>query len=186
MVLNKEYFHNDNKTRDEILENLEYGFLKESDINQVLTSVSHILDVPVFALLEQMEVTKVDINNCIKVYDKITNKIYGILIFSDFHIFKGSPILNFTEKCTQFQNTKGVNGFLFCIDKRLRGTNVHKEMLHKSIPYLSNYDYVWAGVAKNLKTHLYWKRLGFEEVFSIPEATFYKMDSCDIIKKYST
>lgn len=32
---------------------------------------------------------------------------------------------------------------------------------------------VWIGVEKDLKTHNYWKRLGFEEILSIDEANFY-------------
>ena len=40
---------------------------------------------------------------------------------------------------------------------------------------LENYDFIWCGVEESLKTKNYWERLGFIEVFDIPEATFYMM-----------
>jgi hypothetical protein len=47
-------------------------------------------------------------------------------------------------------------------------------MLWHNIKFLSeNYDLIWIGVERDLKTHEYWKRLGFVKVFEIPEAIFY-------------
>jgi hypothetical protein len=69
-----------------------------------------------------------------------------------------------------------VNGHSFIIDERLRGTGLDRKMLFYNIKFLmKNYDFIWAGVEIDLKSHRYWERLGFIEVFRIPEAVFYMM-----------
>jgi hypothetical protein len=40
---------------------------------------------------------------------------------------------------------------------------------------VKNYDLIWIAVETSLRTHAYWQRLGFIEVFKIPEAVFYIM-----------
>ena len=87
----------------------------------------------------------------------------------------GSPILFFESGLTQyFEDFKQVNGHSFIIDERLRGTNLDKKMLLFNLEFLAtNYDFIWCGVEIDLKSHNYWQRLGFVEVFTIPEATFY-------------
>lgn len=187
MVENKEgLFHSDDgKTRESLMPNIKIGNLSEKDVNQVLGSISNILDVPVECLIEQMEVTNVDVSNSIKIYDVRDNKTYGVLIFSNYHVFAGSPVLSLPDVAKQFLDKNGINGYLFCIDRRLRGTNLDKRMLQYSIGYLKQFDYVWAGVGRKLNTHSYWKRMGFNEFLAIPEAIFYKMSIEDIIKRYS-
>lgn len=187
MVENKEgFFHsNDGKTRESLIPNIKIGNLTNNDINQVLGSISNILKIPEECLMEQIAVTNVDVTNSIKIYDVRDNKIYGVLIFSKYHVFKGSPVLMFDDVARQFLNKEGINGYLFCIDKRLRGTHIDKKMLQYSVGYLKQFDYVWAGVGRQLKTHSYWKRMGFNEFLAIPEAIFYKMNVEDIIKRYS-
>jgi hypothetical protein len=39
--------------------------------------------------------------------------------------------------------------------------------------YLKQFDIIWCAVEKDLKSHSYWKHLGFEEILSIDEAKFY-------------
>ena len=88
---------------------------------------------------------------------------------------------------TQYLETfSQVNGHSFIIDERLRGTNFDKKMLYHNIKFLAdNYDLIWIGVERDLKTHHYWERLGFVEVFSIPQATFYAAPlSKKIISEY--
>jgi hypothetical protein len=49
-------------------------------------------------------------------------------------------------------------------------------MLFYNIENIANdYDLIWIAVETSLRTHAYWQRLGFTEVFSIPEAVFYMM-----------
>lgn len=46
-------------------------------------------------------------------------------------------------------------------------------MLLYNIDYINQFDLIWLGVEKSLKTDNYWKRLGFEEILDIEEAKFY-------------
>lgn len=46
-------------------------------------------------------------------------------------------------------------------------------MLFFAKNYIDTFDFVWCAVEKDLKSHDYWKKLGFKELFSIPEASFY-------------
>jgi hypothetical protein len=71
---------------------------------------------------------------------------------------------------------KQVNGHSFIIDERLRNSGIDKKMLHFNTEFLAeNYDLIWIGVEIDLRSHKYWERLGFTEVFRIPEAVFYLM-----------
>lgn len=66
-----------------------------------------------------------------------------------------------------------INGHSFVIDERLRGTKLDKKMLLYNFDYINQFDLIWLGVEKTLKTDNYWKRLGFEEILEIDEAKFY-------------
>ena len=47
-------------------------------------------------------------------------------------------------------------------------------MLYFNRDYIiNNYDLLWIGVERDLRSHAYWQRLGFVEVFRIEEAVFY-------------
>lgn len=70
--------------------------------------------------------------------------------------------------------------FLFVLDGRLRGTNVHRQMLNHAIPFVSKFEYIWCAVAEEFRTHNYWKRLGFKEVLVIPEAKFYILNTNEL------
>jgi hypothetical protein len=49
-------------------------------------------------------------------------------------------------------------------------------MLHFNADFLiENYDFIWIGIEESLRSKSYWKRLGFVEIFTIPEASFYIM-----------
>lgn len=179
------YFHIDGKTKETLLPNIAIGSLSNDDIDIVLESVSPIFNIPVEEFKTQLMVTNVDVNHSVILYDTRDQKIYGILIYCNFSVFNGSPVCLYPDIASQFDDLSGINGFLFCIDKRLRGTDYDRKMLRSSIPFLKSYDYVWAGVGKELNTHSYWIRLGFTKFLEIPEANFYRFDVKDIIKKYS-
>ncbi len=71
---------------------------------------------------------------------------------------------------------KQVNGHSFIIDERLRNCGLDKKMLYFNTDFLiKNYDFIWIGVEESLRSKSYWERLGFTEVFRIPEAVFYLM-----------
>ena len=118
--------------------------------------------------------TQAMFNDSVKVIDKRDGKIYGILIFSDFPLHKGSPIMLINQELGKaLMHLKQVNGFVFIIDEILRGTGVNKKMLGLQRDFIDQYDFIWAAVGSDLNTHKYWKRIGFKELFSIDEATFY-------------
>lgn len=118
--------------------------------------------------------SKADLDNSVKLIDKRDNKIYGLLIFSEYPINIGSPIEFINPILSSYlKNYKQLNGHSFIIDERLRGTTFDKRMLLFNMEFLEKYDLIWMGVEKSLKTHNYWKRLGFEEILDIDEAKFY-------------
>ena len=113
-------------------------------------------------------------DNSVKLIDKRDGKIYGLLIFSEYNISNGSPLREFNYDLWQyFYNVKQINGHSFVIDERLRGTKLDKKMLLYNMDYITQFDLIWIGVEKSLKTDNYWKRLGFEEILDIEEAKFY-------------
>lgn len=113
-------------------------------------------------------------DNSVKLIDKRDNKIYGLLILSEYNISNGSPLRVFNyDLCQYFYNIKQINGHSFVIDERLRGTKLDKKMLLYNIDYINQFDLIWLGVEKSLKTDNYWKHLGFEEILDIEEAKFY-------------
>lgn len=123
----------------------------------------------------QLSQSKARLDESVKLIDKETNEIYGVLIFCEYPISIGSPIQMISKELNEyFSQYKQINGHSFIIDERLRGCGFDKKMLYYNLEFLSkNFDLIWCGVENGLKTHLYWQRLGFVEVFRIPEAVFY-------------
>ena len=109
--------------------------------------------------------------------DKYTNEIYGLLIFTEYPIQVGSPIQMVENEISQsLEGYKQVNGHSFIIDERLRNCGLDKKMLYFNANFLiENYDFIWIGVEESLRSKKYWERLGFIEVFEIPQAKFYLM-----------
>lgn len=124
--------------------------------------------------LRQLLYSDALLNQSVKLVDRRNGDIYGFLIYSNFSIMNGSPIGMVNPNMASFLSYfSQVNGFCFIIDERLRGTGFDKKMLLYNRSFLERFEMVWAAVEKDFKTHAYWKRLGFTELFSIPEATFY-------------
>lgn len=172
----------DGKSTEEILKNLSISRLTENDIEQVGEISAACLPVSdAHEAIEQFYMTHGNIRQSIKAYDRTTGQIYGILLLSDYPICCGSPILDFKpELGKQLMHKRGINGFSFVIDGRLRGTDAHRRMLNSALPFVSQFEYIWCAVADELKTHNYWKRLGFKEILVIPEAKFYILNTTDL------
>ena len=125
-------------------------------------------------VLNQLLESNADLNNSVKLIDERTNDIYGLLIFSKYSINEGSPLpLISPILASILRDYTQLNGFAFVIDERLRGTNFDKQMLEYNYDFINEYDFIWCGVETELKSHNYWKRLGFYEIASIPQAKFY-------------
>lgn len=131
------------------------------------------LNNPIMAL-QQLLNTNVNVNESIKLYDPRDNSVYGVLILSNFPMEKGSPLSIIEPKAAKLlKNYSQINGFLFIIDERLRGSGFDKKMIEMALPYISQFDMIWVGVDKNLKTHNYWQRLGLVKTLTTNEAVFY-------------
>ena len=165
-------------TRKELLERVEIRKTSEKDLGQICKTLAKSFNLSSeFEALFQLENSKAILNESIKLVDKETDDIYGLLIFTEYPIDKGSPIRMVESGITQYlSDYKQVNGHSFIIDERLRNSGLDKKMLHFNVDFLiKNYDFIWIGIEESLRSKSYWKRLGFVEIFTIPEASFYLM-----------
>ena len=163
-------------TKDDLLERVEIRKTSPSDLEDICNTLSKAFDMysSEEAYIQLMQ-SRARLDESVKLVDKETGEIYGLLIFCEYPIKCGSPILHFEKGIAEFlDNFTQINGHSFVIDERLRGTGLDRKMLMFNSKFLKeNYDMIWAAVEIDLKTHDYWKRLGFIELFRIPEAVFY-------------
>lgn len=165
-------------TREELLERVEIRKTSLEDLGDICTTLAKAFDlVSPLEALYQITNSHALLNESVKLVDKETNDIYGLLIFMEWPIQKGSPIEVVEHNLSQYlDGYKQVNGHSFIIDERLRNCGLDKKMLHFNVDFLiENYDLIWIGIEESLRSKAYWKRLGFVEVFTIPEASFYLM-----------
>ena len=165
-----------NLTRDELLEKVVIEKTTKDDLEQICETLTKAFDLSnKWEAFTQLTQSQALLDESIKLVDKDNGDIYGLLMFCEFPIKMGTPIMIEGKNLAEYLDTYSqVNGHSFIIDERLRGTNLDKKMLFHNIDFLSrNYDLIWIGVEKSLRTNLYWKRLGFIKVFEIEEATFY-------------
>ena len=163
-------------TKKDLLEKVEIQKTKKDDLEQICKTLAKAFDLSSDAeALLQLTQSNALLDESIKLVDKENGDIYGLLMFCENPIKVGSPISLLESGLTEYLDAyTQVNGHSFIIDERLRGTHLDKKMLWHNIKFLSeNYDLIWIGVERDLKTHEYWKRLGFVKVFEIPEAIFY-------------
>ena len=163
-------------TKKDLLEKVEIQKTKKDDLEQICKTLAKAFDLSSDAeALQQLTQSNALLDESIKLVDKENGDIYGLLMFCENPIKVGSPISFLESGLTEYLDAyTQVNGHSFIIDERLRGTHLDKKMLWHNIKFLSeNYDLIWIGVERDLKTHEYWKTLGFVKVFEIPEAIFY-------------
>lgn len=167
----KEYYNDTNKTKEEIIPNLfmtsldanddiaSMLFYKEEEFDGVFGSVEELTD--------DLDTHNIDYSMSIKLIDKSDGEIYGLLLMSECDIDKGTygSVREYLgDNCIdKLRQLSGCEGYAFMIDKRLRGTHVYRQMLNYMFNAISNnYDYVYCAVAKNLRSHNLYLRLGFE------------------------
>ena len=163
-------------TKKDLLEKVEIQKTKKDDLEQICKTLAKAFDLSSDAeALQQLTQSNALLDESIKLVDKENGDIYGLLMFCEYPINVGSPILFEEANLSQYlDNFSQVNGHSFIIDERLRGTKLDKKMLFHNIKFLSdNYDFIWMGVEESLGTFRYWERIGFTEVFRIPQAVFY-------------
>jgi len=164
-----------NLEREEILKNIIVTGTTYEDapiLTELLAKCFGLYDQE-FAL-RQLLFSNAQLDNSVKAIDKRNGDIYGFLILSKFPIHIGSPIMHLNAKLAGFLiQFSQINGHSFIIDERLRGTGIDKKMLRYQKDFLDEFEMIWCAVEKSLKSVSYWKRLGFKEIFRIPEATFF-------------
>ena len=166
---------NNDLTKEELLQNIEIKSTSYNDAPELTALLAKCFDLPSQEeALRQLLYSDAQLDNSVKVVDKRNGDIYGFLIFSKFPIHIGSPLMHVNARLGGFLiQFNQINGHSFIIDERLRGTGIDKKMLLYQKEFLNKFDLIWAAVECDLKSHNYWKRLGFKELFKIQEATFY-------------
>ena len=170
-----DYFYEDNKKIDELIQNCIVTSTTYSDVFEIVKILSKSFNInSKQEVVRQLLYSKADLDNSVKIIDKRDNKIYGLLIFSEFNINEGSPILLNNNKLGKYlSNYTQINGYSFIIDKRLRNTSFDKLMLDYCKDFVNEFDFIWCGVEKKLKSHNYWQRLGFVNILKTNDADFY-------------
>ena len=167
---------NNDLTKQDLLERVEIKKTSKDDLDSICKTLAKAFDLSCEGeAYQQLIQSNALLDESIKLVDKENGEIYGLLIFCEYPIKVGTPILFKDENLANyFDEFTQVNGHSFIIDERLRGTNLDKKMLYYNIKFLSeNYDFIWIGVEESLRSFRYWERLGFTEVFRIPQAVFY-------------
>lgn len=166
---------NNNLTREELLENVIICNTNEDDIIDVASILSVNMGLNNRDLAAyQLYSSNYNIDKSVKLIDKRNGIIYGVLILSNYSIYKGSPIVNKSPLFAYaLKNLKQLNGFLFVIDERLRGCGFDKKMIKFAKEYIETFDVCWVAVEKSLNTHSYWKRLGFAPILEVGDGIFY-------------
>lgn len=162
--------------REDLLGRVEIRKTSVEDLEQICKVLAKSFNLSShLEALFQLGNSKARLDESVKLVDKETNDIYGLLIFTEYPIDRGSPIRMVESGISEFlSDYKQVNGHSFIIDERLRNCGLDKKMLYFNTDFLiKNYDFIWIGVEESLRSKSYWERLGFTKVFEIPEATFY-------------
>lgn len=152
--------------------------LKACDLKKLSLNNSLLNDLSITKSDFLYQTNAIDINYNLSVVEHDDNgNIIGALIFGNYDITYGTPILTINRnKALKLCGKKGINGYMFYIDKNYRGKGIDKKMILYAYSKIKeeNYDYIWIGVAKDLKSHKYWCRKGFKKLFDyLDEATFY-------------
>lgn len=162
--------------REDLLGRVEIRKTSVEDLEQICKVLAKSFNLSShLEALFQLGNSKARLDESVKLVDKETDDIYGLLIFTEYPIDRGSPIRMVESGISEFlSDYKQVNGHSFIIDERLRNCGLDKKMLYFNTDFLiKNYDFIWIGVEESLRSKSYWERLGFTKVFEIPEATFY-------------
>lgn len=162
--------------REDLLGRVEIRKTSVEDLEQICKVLAKSFNLSShLEALFQLGNSKARLDESVKLVDKETGDIYGLLIFTEYPIDRGSPIRMVESGISEFlSDYKQVNGHSFIIDERLRNCGLDKKMLYFNTDFLiKNYDFIWIGVEESLRSKSYWERLGFTKVFEIPDATFY-------------
>ena len=168
---------------EELLENIEITSTVPNDVPQIIEFITKSWGLgDNMMAFEQIVHSNIDLNKSVKLIDSRDGELYGLLLIAYYPICEGSPINLVNPKLSKYlsQYTQ-INGHSFIIDERLRGKKIDVKMLKYIKKYAESFDFIWCAVEKDLKSHNYWKRLGFKKIFTIPQASFYILSKNDSI-----
>lgn len=167
--------NNTTLSRDELLPRIEIQKTTYEDLWEILRIMNECFKIPSdFDAYVYLYNHKINMLNSVKLVDKETHEIYGLLLLGECSMASETPIRWHNPLLTSIlPSLKQLNGIAFILDERLRGCYLDKKMLYYNMEYIKKFDIAWCGVEPSLKTHNYWKRLGFIEVFEDPIAKFY-------------
>lgn len=172
----KNILQNDDKTREELLENLSIEKTTDDDALEILRIFKENLHVFTYRFaMEQLLNTNTLFEQSVKAIDKRDGKIYGLLLLGRYHISYDTPILNGKESLLReyLKQKSLVHGFAFVLDDRLKGTRTDRNMLMHNMPFIESHDMIWLGVENGLNTERYWQYLGFIEISKKEGGSFY-------------
>lgn len=166
----------DTLTKEKLLEKCKISNVEESDVLQILEILISCFKIPNMEMaIKYLADIGVILKESVKFYNPDTKKIYGLLVFGRQDV--GNGIFRFSSRNPilheLFARYRQLQGAIFILDERLRGLGIDKRMLYYNYNFIQKHDFVWCGVDKDLKTHNYWKRLGFTEFHSDDVARFY-------------
>lgn len=166
-----------NLSKEELLPNIVVTKMSYEDAPVIVSLLSKSFGIhDEEEALRQLIFSDAQLDESVKVIDRRNGDIYGFLIFSKYPLHIGSPIMHMNARMGGFlAQFKQINGHSFMLDERLRGVGIDKKMLYYNADFLKQYEMIWLAVEESLRSGSYWKRLGFKEIMSIPEATFYVM-----------
>ena len=182
MLVIEKRVNNTNFTTQELNDKLKIEKTNFSDIMGILKIMTDCFKIPTtIDAYNYLYLHKLNILNSVKLVDKDTNEIYGVLLLGEVPMADVTPIMFIcpTLNCV-LNKLKQLNGIAFIIDERLRGQGWDKKMLYSNISYINQFDIVWCGVDATLKTHHYWERLGFDNLFNDSRVNFY----AKVVKKH--
>lgn len=170
------FFHKDNKTRESLINSLQIDCVSESDLPFIQDTIADIFCVPSKQIVKrQISSLNIDLDSSVKAFDPIDGQIYGFLLVGAKKIDDDLPFVKSDDICDIICEImpNQLNGFVFALDKRIRGCGIDKKMLkcvHDKLPHT---DIIWCGVNNNLSSHNYWKRMGFLEFCKDDQVTLY-------------
>lgn len=161
-------------TKEEILQNIEIVSTSYEDAPKITELLARCFALPSqMEALRQLVYSDARLDYSVKAIDKRTGDIYGFLIFCNFPLHVGSPIMHINPGLGELlSHFSQINGHSFIIDERLRGTGIDKKMLSFQKDFLDKYEMIWCAVEKSLKSLPYWHKLRFVDIFITDEATF--------------
>lgn len=155
------------------MRNLNFSDIEEISKN---TKLLHEFGIDSGSFLYQIGTVNLNYDLSVVEHDE-NGEIIGMLVFGNYSILDGSPIINMCwNKAKILSKKKGLNGYMFYIDNAYRGKGLDKKMIEYAYPKIidKGYDYIWIGVASEFRSHAYWLRKGFKKLFDFSDkATFY-------------